>query len=429
MSRDENIFSDSKTKGLIPELRFPEFKNDREWEEKELDKLTTKISDGIHTTPVYEDGGEYYFINGNNLTDGSIYIDEKTKRVSIEEYLKHKKDLNQSSILLSINGTIGNIAVYKNEKVILGKSACYININEKKVDKNFIIYFIQTEGIKSYFNSELTGSTIKNLSLKSIKETIIKVPTNPQEQQKIATCLSSLDEVIAAHSQRLDLLKDHKKGLMQNLFPTNSITNNQLRITDENDQFVIRNSKTRNCPKYRFKEFVNDGEWVENELSYFCFNISSGKDKNCEGGQFELYGSTGIIGKTETASCRGDYILVARVGANAGLLNRAKGNFGVTDNTLIIDLKKVDSIDFIHYNLERIGLNKLVFGSGQPLITGGQLKSLLIVSPKSEKEQQKIATCLSSLDAIITAQTEKIEQLKLHKKGLMQGLFPNSITR
>ena len=87
------------------------------------------------------------------------------------------------------------------------------------VDKTFIIYFIQTDGIISYFNSELTGSTIKNLSLKSIKETIIKVPIKPKEQQKIASCLSSLDALIAAQAEKIAQLKLHKKGLMQGLFP------------------------------------------------------------------------------------------------------------------------------------------------------------------------------------------------------------------
>ncbi len=108
----------------MPYLRFPEFVNEGEWEEKTLDNLTTKISDGIYTTPNYDDSGEYYFINGNNLIDGKICIDEKTKKVSAEEYIRHKKDLGESTILLSINGTIGNIAKYENEKVVLGKSAC-----------------------------------------------------------------------------------------------------------------------------------------------------------------------------------------------------------------------------------------------------------------------------------------------------------------
>jgi len=177
-------------------------------------------------------------------------------------------------------------------------------------------------------------------------------------------------------------------------------------------------------PELRFPEFVNEGEWDEIEFSNFCLNLSSGKDKNLPGGEFELYGSTGVIGRTAISSYSGNYILVARVGANAGLLNRAKGNFGVTDNTLVIDLKKDDSIDFIYYNLENIGLNNLVFGSGQPLITAGQLKCLITFAPKSEIEQQKIASCLSSLDEVISAHTQKLNLLKVHKKGLMQNLFP-----
>lgn len=177
-------------------------------------------------------------------------------------------------------------------------------------------------------------------------------------------------------------------------------------------------------PKFRFPEFANEGEWEENELNNFCLNISSGKDKNSETGEYELYGSTGIIGKTDCPSYNGNYILVARVGANAGLLNRAKGKFGVTDNTLVIDLKTVDSIDFIHYTLDKICLNKLVFGSGQPLITGGQLKRLKLVSPTTEKEKQKIAICLSSLDDVIKNHSQKLNLLKDHKRGLMQNLFP-----
>ena len=177
-------------------------------------------------------------------------------------------------------------------------------------------------------------------------------------------------------------------------------------------------------PNFRFPEFEDDGEWVEKILNDFCFNISSGKDKNKNDGEFELYGSTGIIGKTENANYDGAYILVARVGANAGLLNMAKGQFGVTDNTLVVNLKEPEKIDFMFYTLDNIGLNNLVFGSGQPLVTGKQLKELVIYVPKNPNEQQKIANCLSALDELINAQAEKIEQLQKHKKGLMQGLFP-----
>ena len=141
-------------------------------------------------------------------------------------------------------------------------------------------------------------------------------------------------------------------------------------------------------------------------------------------GKYELFGSTGVIGKTDNASYKGNYILVARVGANAGLLNQATGIFGVTDNTLVVDLKETEIIDFIFFVLQKVSLNKLVFGSGQPLITGGQLKNISLLIPTSKQEQQKIAAVLKTLNDTIKAHTYKIEQLQLHKKGLMQGLFP-----
>ena len=182
--------------------------------------------------------------------------------------------------------------------------------------------------------------------------------------------------------------------------------------------------KNKLIPELRFPEFMEYGEWEEKSLDSHCLNLSSGRDKHIPDGNYELYGSTGIIGRVKDASYDGDFILVARVGANAGLLNRAKGKFGVTDNTLVIDLKREEVIDFIFCSLENLRLNKLVFGSGQPLITGGQLKSLNLIIPPKRNEQQKIASCLSSLDEVIAAHSQKLATLKDHKKGLMQNLFP-----
>lgn len=202
----------------VPKLRFPAFREAEEWEEKTLESLSLKISDGIHTTPRYDEAGEYYFINGNNLVDGIIYVDEKTKRVSEEEFNKYKKDLNENTVFISINGTIGNVSIYNNEKVVLGKSACYINTDPAKLNKEYLTNLLKTERTYSYFKSEVTGSTIMNLSLKTIKNMIVNLPSKA-EQQKIADCLSSLDNRINAQSQKIEALKLHKKGLMQGLFP------------------------------------------------------------------------------------------------------------------------------------------------------------------------------------------------------------------
>ena len=198
-----------------------------------------------------------------------------------------------------------------------------------------------------------SGSTFPEIGKSEIKKIEVFRPEK-EEQQKIASFLSSLDELITAQSQKLETLKTHKKGLMQQLFP----------------------AEGEMVPKLRFAEFSDSGEWEEKTLGGVCVNIASGKDKIDNNGSWKLYGSTGIIGKTVSYSFEGDYLLVARVGANAGLLTRTNGIFGVTDNTLVISLIDDKTTDFIYYLLERIALNKLVFGSGQPLITGGQLKSL-----------------------------------------------------
>lgn len=127
------------------------------WPQVSLAEVTSKIGDGLHGTPKYDDNGEYFFINGNNLSNGSIIINESTKRASEEEYLKHKKDLNDRTILVSINGTLGNIGTYQGEKVFLGKSACYLNILPD-IDKDFIRYVLTGNDFQNYIHNLATGS-------------------------------------------------------------------------------------------------------------------------------------------------------------------------------------------------------------------------------------------------------------------------------
>jgi type I restriction enzyme S subunit len=149
------------------------------WEIKHLAELTTKISDGIHSTPKYSDYSEIHFINGNNLKNGKIVLQNTTKFVDADDALNHKRDLGDRTLLMSINGTIGNLAYYRNENVVLGKSACFLNVAED-TDKDFIYYFLGSSKTQSFFESELTGTTIRNLSLKSIKATKVLTPPLPE---------------------------------------------------------------------------------------------------------------------------------------------------------------------------------------------------------------------------------------------------------
>lgn len=159
------------------------------WEWKSLKESTSLLGDGLHGTPKYDKTGDCFFINGNNLVNGKIEIKENTKRISNEEYLKHKKQLNENTILVSINGTLGNIAFYNNEKVVLGKSACYFNVNEG-VNKFFIRHIIQSQKFVNYAINTATGSTIPNVSLKAMREFEIPLP-NLKEQKQIVQEIES----------------------------------------------------------------------------------------------------------------------------------------------------------------------------------------------------------------------------------------------
>ena len=222
LSRKKELLEQYK-KGVMQQLfsgtlRFKDEKGKAfpKWEEKRLGDVCERIGDGIHSTPSYDESGNYYFVNGNNLSNGKIVINETTKKVTESEYLKHNRELSSRSILISINGTIGNIAVYDNEKIVLGKSACYININAS-VDLKYIYLIIQSSSIINYFYSELTGSTIKNLSLKTIRETPINLPCL-EEQQKIATYLSNIDIKIESVKKQIAQSQSFKKGLLQGMF-------------------------------------------------------------------------------------------------------------------------------------------------------------------------------------------------------------------
>ena len=174
--------------------------------EVKLQDIVSKLGDGLHGTPEYDINGEYYFINGNNLIDGRIVIKENTQRISEKEYLKYKKELSDRTILLGINGTIGNVALYNGEKCILGKSACYFNVLNT-VNKDYIKYVIADKTFQTYIKNFANGSTIMNVSLKVVREYEFSLPPLP-EQIAIASILSSLDD-------KIDLLQRQNKTLEQ----------------------------------------------------------------------------------------------------------------------------------------------------------------------------------------------------------------------
>jgi type I restriction enzyme S subunit len=212
------------TKGLNPNVKMKDSRVEwigeipEHWSIGKLNYLCERIGDGLHSTPIYFDNTEFYFINGNNIKEDKIVIFENTKTVEYEEYVNHYIELNEkNTLLLSINGTIGSLGYYKNEKVILGKSVCYINIISDSINLDYLFFLLGSSSIQNYFTFQLTGTTIYNLSLNSIRKTPICLP-NKIEQIQIVDFLDSktkeIDDLVSLEQKKIDLLKEYRQSLI-----------------------------------------------------------------------------------------------------------------------------------------------------------------------------------------------------------------------
>lgn len=168
------------------------------WEWCRLSCLTSILGDGIHGTPEYDNAGDIYFVNGNNLNDGIITIKNDTKRVNSTEAAKHKRTLTESTVLVSINGTIGKVAFYNNEKIILGKSACYFNLLGC-INKVYVKCIIETEYFSEYAKKVATGTTIKNVPLAGMKNFLIPLPSL-SEQSRIVHRINELKTKVSRYN-------------------------------------------------------------------------------------------------------------------------------------------------------------------------------------------------------------------------------------
>jgi type I restriction enzyme S subunit len=409
----------SKVK-IIPDLRFPEFEKDGEWNSTPLADLCELITKGTTPTTLgynYTESG-INFIKIESILEGKINLD-KAAFISIEcnEALK-RSQLKEDDILFSIAGALGVVTTVTKEilPANTNQALSIVRLKNKK-QKDYVKAFLKSNLITSEVQKIKAGAAQPNISLNQVANFSILIPKNTKEQQKIASCLSSLDEIIATHSQKLNLLKDHKKGMMQNLFPQDG----------------------ENVPKYRFKEFENDGEWVKTKLGDSAIFINGRAYKQedlLETGKYRVLRVGNFF--TNNNWYYSDLELEENKYCEDGdLLYAWSASFGprvwrgekVIYHYHIWKVLPSESIsnDFLFVLLDNeTERMKTQNANGFALlhITKSTIENWECKIPKSKIEQQKIASCLSSLDALITAQTERIEQLKLHKKGLMQGLFP-----
>lgn len=392
---------------LAPKLRFPEFRDAVEWEEKQLKELCT-INKGEQLAASEKDKcGNYPHYNGG-MTPSSH---------------THKSNEKANTIIISEGGNSCGYVQFVTQPFWCG-GHCYA-VNPKNIINTLYLYF-SLQAKQQQIMALRVGSGLPNIQKSNLEKFELLFSKDILEQQKIADCLSSLDDVINAQSQKLEALIIHKKGLMQQLFPTE-------------DEAV---------PKFRFSEFRNKGEWKMQKISGLLSRIAEPVTVKFGETYYEIgirsHGK-GIFHKEAVTGKALGNKRVFHVKENAFIVNivfaweQAIAVTSAAENGMIASHRfpmykakenKAD-INFIKYFfLTNKGKNLLWIaspgGAGRNKTLGQkEFEKLELLLPKDVKEQTAIACCLSSIDELITIQVRKIDTLKAHKKGLMQQLFPN----
>lgn len=411
-------------KANVPKLRFPEFREAVAWEEDTLIRLA-KFRRGSFPQPYglpewYDDENGMPFVQVFDVDD-NLRLKSKTKNKISRLGAEQSVFIAKGTLIVTLQGSIGRVAITQYDSYV-DRTLLLFESYLRPIEIVFFAYVIQN--LFEIEKAKAPGGIIKTITKEVLSDFKVKLPILP-EQQKIADCLSSLDELITLESQKLDTLKTHKKGLMQQLFPAEGET----------------------LPKLRFPEFRDAGEWKELSLGDVAYFASGGTpSKNIPefwGGDIPWISASSMY---ETNLCKSDLTITetavekgARIAKKGSLLILVRGSMlfnrvpmgiasvdvAFNQDVKALSLKKGIHTVFLLYQLlsieTRIPVDKTGIGAGK--IDTEELKKLTIYTP-SPLEQQKIANCLTSIDDLITAQTQKLDTLKAHKKGLMQQLFP-----
>ncbi|BAW81170.1 hypothetical conserved protein [Candidatus Nitrosoglobus terrae] len=418
--KDTNAMDEQnhKKRALVPRLRFPEFREVGEWEIKPLDSVCT-------VNP-----------SSSVLPETFVYIDLESVEageLKIRKIIKREEAPSRAQRLLKIGDVIYQIVrPYQKNNFFFSfdendyvASTGYAQLRAFESER-FLYQLIHTNDFVGRVLEKCTGSNYPAISSSDLAKIDVAVP-KLKEQQRIAACLSSLDELITAETQKLKVLKAHKKGLMQQLFPREGET----------------------VPRLRFPEFQEAGEWELNNLGDLSTVVRGGSPRPIS--SFLTIEANGLnwlkIGDVDKEE---KYVIRTEERVRPEALSKTREvNLGdlILSNSMSFGrpyLMKIKScihdgwiaITELHESVSKEYLYYLIFspssqsyflnnaaGSGVLNLNAEIIRALFIAYP-SLPEQQRIAACLSSLDDLITAQRQKIDTLKRHKKGLMQQLFP-----
>ena len=405
---------------MIPEFRFPEFQTFEAWEEKKFNEVCKFIRGPF--------GGalkkEIFISEGYAVYEQShaIYGDFSNFRyfISEEKFNELKRfSVLPNDIIMSCSGTMGKFAIVpeNSKEGVINQALLKLTV-KSGYEVNFIKTTLELPVNQNKLLSQSAGGAIKNVvEVAQIKEIPLLIPSI-KEQNKIAACISSLNEFIVAESEKVTTLQKYKKGLLQNLLPSIGET----------------------VPNFRFKEFEDTGDWKETTITQVA-DYENGKAHEqdiADDGKFIVVNSKfisqdGEVKKfTNTAFCpatKGDVLMVLSDIPNGRAIAKCflveeDNRYTVNQRICRITPRNLNS-KILYYLLNR-NPYFLAFDDGvkQTNLRKEDVLNCPLMIPSDPQEQEMIADTLSSVDDLINAQNQKLEALQLHKKGLLQGLFP-----
>jgi type I restriction enzyme S subunit len=406
-----------------PKLRFPEFTG--EWEEKKLGEFFHLQNGYAFRSDAYIADGKYKIVTIANVQSGKLDLSKTNSINQLPSNIADHQKLNIGDIILSMTGNVGRVCMVDQHNCLLNQRVGLLKQINEHVDRRYVYSVINSKQFETAMIKSGQGAAQANISKEDVEAYSFWAPTDPAEQEKIADCLSSMDELIAAQAEKVEALKEKKTGLMQQLFPQPGET----------------------TPRLRFPEFT--GEWEVKKLGEVFTRLT---EKNTEdnknvltiSAQYGLISQLDFFKKSVAASDVTGYYLLHK-GDFAYNKSSSQGKPVGAIKPLKLYDKGVVSTLYICFrcnNPREIGFWEQYFDAGildKEIMSiaqeGARNHGLLnvpttgffelnIITPPSPAEQEKIADCLSILDAQITAETEKLTALKDYKKGLMQQLFP-----
>jgi type I restriction enzyme S subunit len=389
---------------LVPKLRFPEFRGTEGWKPSILaSACDMQAGKFVSASSISERNQEGLFpcYGGNGLRG---YTATNTH--------------DGTYPLIGRQGALcGNVRLATGQ--FHATEHAVVATPQNQIDVGWLYYSLDLLNLNRF----ATGQAQPGLSVDVLENVAVAIPPTPAEQQKIAECLSSVDELIAAQARKVEALKTHKKGLMQQLFP--------------------RDGETQ--PRLRFPEFQNAGEWEDKSIGDFGQVVTGSTPSTAQpkfyGGGLPFVSPADISdlrfvdqtkttlteeGFAKTRPIKAGSALFVCIGSTIGKVAQNVRDCATNQQINAVVPNSKHSGGFIYFALslasERIAL--LAGRQAVPIINKSLFSSVRVLAPKLP-EQQRIASCLSSLDALITAESQKLEALKTHKKGLMQQLFPS----